>query len=311
MDNRIAIIDLGTNTFHLLIVDVNNNGYSIAYRERESVKIGKHGINQGIITQDAMQRALQTVAAFKESIDRMKVQKVFAFGTSALRNAANSQEVVARIKKEHGIVVNIISGEEEARLIYLGVKSAMSLGKENSLVMDIGGGSVEFIIGNESEILWKKSFEIGAQRLLEEYHTHDPIEASELIRLNTHFESALGDLFTALETHNPTTLVGSSGTFDTLSDIYCIKHGINKEAEAAETPLSFEGFHEIYEELLVKDREARMNIPGMIELRVDMIVVACALIDFLLKRYSFNKVRVSSYALKEGVLADIVEAGNK
>lgn len=311
MDNRVAIIDLGTNTFHLLIVDVSDSDYSVIYRERESVKIGKHGINRGIITQEAMQRALKTVATFKTSIDKMKVQKVYAFGTSALRNANNKQDIIDRIKKEYGFDVNVISGEEEARLIYLGVKSAMPLGVEKSLVMDIGGGSVEFVIGNESKIFWKRSFEVGAQRLLEEYHKNDPITPEEMKLLDQHFESVLKPLFSALNSHQPASLVGSSGTFDTLSDIYCIQHKIKKEISAPETPLTFEGFREIYAELLTKNREARMKIPGMIELRVDMIVVACAMIDFLLKKYPFQKIRVSSYALKEGVLADIMEASNK
>lgn len=311
MDNRVAIIDLGTNTFHLLIVDVSDSDYAVIYRERESVKIGKHGINRGIITQEAMQRALKTVAAFKTSIDKMKVQKVYAFGTSALRNANNKQDIIDRIKKEYGFDVNVISGEEEARLIYLGVKSAMPLGADKSLVMDIGGGSVEFVIGNESKIFWKRSFEIGAQRLLEEYHKNDPITLEELKILHQQFESVLKPLFSALNSHKPTSLVGSSGTFDTLSDIYCIQNKIKKEISAPETPLTFEGFQEIYAELLTKNREARMKIPGMIELRVDMIVVACAMIDFMLKKYLFKKIRVSSYALKEGVLADIMEAGKK
>ncbi|HEY5689883.1 MAG TPA: exopolyphosphatase [Cyclobacteriaceae bacterium] len=308
MDSRIAIIDLGTNTFHLLIVDLNKSGHRFVYRERESVKIGKLGINQDIITEDALKRALKTLSSFKKSIDEMKVEKVYAFGTSALRNAKNCQDVVDRIKSEDGFNVKVISGEEEARLIYLGVKTAMKLGDEKCLIIDIGGGSVEFIIGNDSAIFWKQSFEIGAQRLLEEFHKNDPIKPAEIKALNEHFDLMLPCLFEALQTHQPTTLVGSSGTFDTLSDIYCIKHGIPKDNDSPQTPLSFDGFHEIYEELVVKNRADRMNIPGMIELRVDMIVVACALIDYLLSKFSFNHIRVSSYALKEGVLADIMEA---
>ncbi len=308
MDKRIAIIDLGTNTFHLLIVDLHHSGYRFVYRERESVKIGKHGINQDVITDDAILRAFKTISRFKLAVDELKAQHVYAFGTSALRNAKNCKAVTDKILKEYGFQVNVISGEEEARLIYLGVKSALDLGTEKSLIIDIGGGSVEFIIGNENKIFWKQSYEIGAQRLLEEYHKNDPITTTEIQALNTHFEAMLPSLFEALRQHQPHTLVGSSGTFDTLSDIYCLKHGLSKENGAPETPLSFEGFHEIYGDLLIKNREERMNIPGMIELRVDMIVVACALIDFLLKKYTFQKIRVSSYALKEGVLSDIMGA---
>lgn len=306
MGNRIAIIDLGTNTFHLLIVDLGEGDYSIVYREREAVKLGMHGINKNTITKDAVARALSTLSGFKKTTDLMQVDKIYAYGTSALRNAENRNEIVSKIRNEIGIEVTVISGDEEARLIYLGVRAALSLGKAPALVMDIGGGSVEFIIANDTHILWKESFEIGAQRLLEEYQHHDPILPQEIDSLQKHLAIKLQSLLEALRIHKPKTLAGSSGTFDTLSDIYCIKQNIFKEQDAVETPLTFEGFREIYEELLIKSREDRMQIPGMIEMRVDMIVVACCLIDFIITRFPFDKIRVSNYALKEGILAEII-----
>ncbi len=306
MESRIAIVDLGTNTFHLLIVDVKENQHHIVYRERTAVKLGKKGINKGLITDAALSRALRAISAFRIAIDNYNVKKIFAYGTSAFRNARNQKDVINRIKENTGIAVNVISGDEEARLIYMGVRSAIPLGNEKSLVLDIGGGSVEFIIGDENDIYWKESFEIGAQRLLEEYHTHDPIRTEDLKALSIHFDNKLGSLFQVLERYQPKTLVGSSGTFDTLSDIYCARQGLERISETAETPLSFQGFHDIYKELIVRDKEARMKIPGMIELRVDMIVVACSLINYLISRYAFTNLRVSSYALKEGVLADIM-----
>lgn len=310
MESRIAIVDLGTNTFHLLIADVKGNQHHVVYRERKAVKLGKKGINKGLITEKALKRALIAIARFRTAIDNFNVTKVFAYGTSALRNASNQKEVISSIKENTGIEVNIISGDEEARLIYMGVRSAISLGNTKSLIIDIGGGSVEFIIGNKDDIYWKESFEIGAQRLLEGFHTHDPIRNEDLNALDEYFDHELGSLFKALEQHQPKTLVGSSGTFDTLSDIYCASKGIEKLTENTETPLSFQGFHETYKELIVRDREARMEIPGMIELRVDMIVVACTLINYIIKRYNFNDIRVSSYALKEGVLADIMKVNH-
>ncbi len=307
MEKRIAIVDLGTNTFHLMIVDINKSGYWIVHRDRKAVKIGMGGINRGLITNEALERALDAIGEFKNTIDQFKVKTIFAYGTSALRNAHNQEEVVNQIGLKTGVKVSVISGEEEARLIYLGVRSALNLGNTQSLIMDIGGGSVEFIIGNESEIKWKLSVEIGAQRLLEKFNRHDPIAPDEINDLYQHFDQALGELFNALKEYHPDTLVGSSGTFDTLSDIFCLQKGMEKDSAAPETPLSFEGFELIFNDLLKKNRKQRMAIPGMIELRVDMIVVACCLIDYVLKKYSFSKIRVSSYALKEGALADILK----
>ena len=305
MQERVAIIDLGTNTFHLLIAEEKIDGFSFIYRERLAVRIGQRGINKGIIQPDAIDRAVRALSSFRTTIDQHDVLRIFAFGTSALRNAANAEEVINIFKVKAGIEVTVISGDREAELIFQGVKSGMQLGNENSLVMDIGGGSVEFIIGNENSIVWKESFEIGAQRLVERFQQHDPIQDQEIHLLEDYFQEKLASLFAALHQYTPSTLIGSSGTFDTLSDIYCSKQDLFKKSEDAETPLTLQAFHEIYEELLFKNREERMMIPGMIEMRVDMIVVACCLINFLLGRYAFDNIRVSTFALKEGILESL------
>lgn len=306
MNSKIAIIDMGTNTFHLLIAEADERGYHIISRDRLAVKIGMGGINQGIITEEGMHRALLAMQSFKNTMEQSGITKVFAFGTSALRNARNSDEVVRKIKELTGIDVNIISGDKEAEYIYMGVKAALHMEHEKSLIIDIGGGSVEFIIGDNDHIFWKQSLEIGAQRLLEKFHKNDPITTDEIAALNVYFEKALVPVFDALKIHRPEVLIGSSGTFDTLSDIFCIKHNIHKSPEEIETPLSIPGFYEIYRELIQKTRAARMDIPGMIEMRVDMIVVACCLIRYLLEHHAFKRIRVSTYSLKEGVFASMI-----
>jgi exopolyphosphatase/guanosine-5'-triphosphate,3'-diphosphate pyrophosphatase len=303
MENHIAIIDLGTNTFHLLIAEAAGSAYKIVYRDRLAVKIGMGGINDGFITESALHRALLAMQSFKNVMDQHHVTQTYAFGTSAFRNARNGKEIAEKIKNITGIEIDIITGDLEAHYIFLGVKAALGLGAEKNLVVDIGGGSVEFIIGDHDEVFWKQSFEIGAQRLLEKFQKHDPILTSEIKELDIYFEEQLQNLFTAVEKFNPIVLVGSSGTFDTLSDIFCITHDIHKSPEEVETPLTIQGFYEIFDDLLKKNRKQRMAIPGMIEMRVDMIVVACCLVKFLLQKHSFNRIRVSTYSLKEGVLA--------
>lgn len=305
MNQKLAIIDLGTNTFHLLIAVYEKDSYSILTRERVAVKIGVGGINQNIIQEEAIERAEQALRSFKAITDQHSIpaSKIFAFGTSALRNARNASEVVRKIKATTNIDVTIITGDQEAEFIYKGIRSALDLANNPSLIVDIGGGSVEFIIANSSEIFWKKSIEIGGQRLLEKFHKHDPILSPEITELNQHFETSLQELMLNLKKFNPSTLVGSSGTFDTLSEIHCVRHNIDYSEENPETPLTKESFFAIYKELISKNRAARLAIPGMIEMRVDMIVVACCLIWFLLEKHSFTDIRVSTYSLKEGVLA--------
>lgn len=306
MDNKIAIIDMGTNTFHLLLAEADEKGYHITLRDRLAVKIGMGGINQGVITEEAIHRALLAMQSFRNTIQQYGITRVYAFGTSALRNARNNSEVARRIKALTDIDINIISGDLEAEYIYRGVKAALHLEKEKSLIVDIGGGSVEFIIGDNDHIYWKQSLEIGAQRLMERFQKNDPITEDEIHALDQHFQESLVPVFAALKKFPTQVLVGSSGTFDTLSDIFCARYDIHKPAEEVETPLSLAGFYEIYHELLKKNRQERMLIPGMIEMRVDMIVVASCLIRYLLQQHPFNRIRVSTYSLKEGVLATLI-----
>jgi len=301
---HVAIIDMGTNTFHLMLATITSEGFVINYREKVPVKIGMGGINEGYITNEGIERAVKAMKDFKLTIQDAKIENALAFGTSALRNAKNGEEVIKRIEAESGIKAQIISGLQEAEYIYKGARASIDMRSEKSLIMDIGGGSVEFIIGNEKEIFWSHSFEIGGQRLLERFQKHDPITREEIRDLFNFFSEELALLLTKLKTHNPKILIGSSGTFDTLSDIYCWKNNLPL-TDTPETPFSMDAFDDIYEEFLIKDRAARMQIPGMIEMRVDMIVVACCLIKFLLSSHDFDKIRVSSYSLKEGVLASL------
>lgn len=300
---KVAIIDMGTNTFHLLVAEVSDVGYRILHRDHEAVRIGMGGINEGFITEKAKERALAALVRFRKSLDDQRVTDTYAFGTSALRSAKNGQALATEIEALTGIRVRIISGNEEADLIFAGIRAAIDLKDTSSLVMDIGAGSVEFIIGDSKQLFWKQSFEMGGQRLLEKFQKHDPIASDEVNALDVYFKQMLDPLADALQIYSPGTLVGSSGSFDTLSEIYCARQGLNYDPGAGETPLSKEGYYDIYRELLRKSRQERMNIPGMIALRVDMIVVACCLIRYVLEMRHFENIRVSTYSLKEGALS--------
>lgn len=303
MNQRLSVIDLGTNTFHLLIAETNGTSNHIIHREKVAVKLGKAGINQDIIQKDAINRALLALQNFKSKINQEHVSNIYAFGTSALRNATNAREVIDEIKSVTGIEVSIISGDQEAELIYQGVKSALDLGNETSLIVDIGAGSVEFILANKTKTLWKRSFEIGGQRMLELYQIHDPIRTEEIHQLNQFFEASLNELHNATQQHPPVTLVGSSGTFDTLSDLYCADKTLEKDEFDGETPLTIEYFYSVYDQIIKMNRVQRMSLKGMIELRVDLIVVGCCLVRYILEKYKIDQIRVSSYSLKEGALA--------
>jgi exopolyphosphatase/guanosine-5'-triphosphate,3'-diphosphate pyrophosphatase len=303
-DKKVALIDMGTNTFHLLITEIKNGGeLQDLVRLKEPVKLGEGGISHGEIAPAAYARAIVTLKNFKSLIDQHQVEEVKAMATSAVRNAVNGQDLIRDIANETGIAVETINGDLEAELIYFGVKSALEIGYEKCLIMDIGGGSVEFIICDDHQIFWKQSFEIGAQRLLDKFFITDPLEEHAIEALKSYLQEQLEPLAEAAERCKPTVLIGSSGTFDTLCDIDSKRKGLDREKDCCpEADLALADFYEIYEDILRKKRAERLAIPGMLEMRVDMIVMAIILIDFVLENFAINKIRVSAYALKEGML---------
>lgn len=304
---KAAVIDMGTNTFHLLIVEIQEQAFQTIYKEKVPVKIGKGGINQNRLADDAMERAHDTLAHFKSLIDQENIHEIFAFATSAVRNAANGHEFVQKVYEDLGISIKVISGEEEAELIYEGIKLSGSLGEEVQLMMDIGGGSVEFILGTKAKALWKQSFEIGGQRLVELFHYHDPILVSEVDEMYIYLEEKLAPLMEAIKKYQPTGLVGASGTFDTLTDIYFESMLQCKLTGRHVFELPTADYHQIHHSLVSKTREERLVIPGMIPMRVDMIVVASCLIEFILRHLPVSSITCSHFALKEGAIATLVK----
>ncbi|AKQ44580.1 hypothetical protein TH63_01285 [Rufibacter radiotolerans] len=311
MSRRYALIDLGTNTFHLLIVALDPEGaQQTLYKTKVPVKLGEGGISKGEITPEARERGLKALREFKEIMAEHKVDVVKATATSALRNAKNGAEVVQAIKDQTGIEVEIVSGAREAELIFKGVQLAMEVGPKPVLVMDIGGGSVEFIIGTDKGILWKKSFEIGAQRLLDKFYPdqEQPITSDQAKALRHYLQDHLQKLTAAVLQHQPETLIGSSGTFDTLVDMDLAAQGIVRDLEGSpDMNLALTTYQRQHKELTHKTRAERLAIPGMLAMRVDMIVVASVVIDWTLEKFNLEKIRVSAYALKEGMLAELLQ----
>lgn len=301
---KIAVIDMGTNTFHLLIASVNDGELKVLHKEKTAVRLGKGGISKGFITEEAEKRAIKALKRFKETIEIENTTQIFATATSAIRNAKNGSDLTKKIKEKTGIEVRVISGDEEAEYIYNGVKQALKIGSDPSLIMDIGGGSIEFIIANSKKIFWKRSFEIGGQRLIDRFHQNDPISLGEKESLESYLLEELQPLIEESKKYDISTLIGSSGTFDTLSDIYRMEENLEKDPDETEFPLPIDHYYSIVKDIISKKESDRLNIPGMIPLRVEMIVVAVILVDFVLNTLDLSNIRVSAYALKEGVLLD-------
>lgn len=305
---RIAVIDCGTNTFNLLVVDLERTSFTNVYSSKIPVKLGEGGINQSIINETPFQRGIEALKTFKTKLNTLNVNHIHAFATSAIRDASNGVKFKDKVLQTSGIDIHIIDGNKEADLIYKGNRLAVELTDTASLIMDIGGGSTEFIIGNKEKILWKKSYRLGAARLLERFKPSDPITKSEIEEFNNYLIEQLVELKDAVEKYHPLELVGSSGAFDSVAEM--IHSQLNGEPFVkvkTEYEISLENYHHISEKVIASTIAERRAMKGLVEMRVDMMVVSCLLINFIMTTFKLNKIRVSTYSLKEGALCEIME----
>lgn len=306
---RLAVIDCGTNTFNLLVVEVDNNEFKKIIKTRIPVKLGENTINSGYINEGAYQRGQDALAQFKIICDDLKVSQIYAFATSAIRDANNGDEFAKDASKNFNITIQIIDGNKEAELIYYGNRQAVPLSEKVSLIMDIGGGSNEYILCTKDQILWKQSFKLGAARLIDKFKPENPLKIETEKAMIGYLNSELLDLFEACRKFQPTELVGSSGAFDSIIEMI---HGELNGEPFHENQLCYkvnlDNFNKIYDKVLGSTIEERKNIKGLIEMRVDMIVISCILIQYTLKSLNLNQLRVSTYSLKEGALYQLIHS---
>lgn len=306
--SRIAVIDLGTNTFNLLIVEVNSDkSYQQVFQTKISVKLAEGGMNKGFIADIPFQRGIDALKTHKETIEKYKVEKIMAFATSAIRGASNGAEFVAKAKKEIGLDIQVISGDKEAEFIYYGVRSAVKMDNQTSLIIDIGGGSTEFIIGNKEKVFWKQSFLLGAARLLEMFTPADPISEREIETINDYLNKELKPLFEAVKKYPITELIGSSGSFDSLAEMVAHKFYTPDILDnKTEFTFNLDECVIIYESILKSTNAERLEMKGLVAMRVDMIVISSILVHFIIASLEIQKMRLSTYSLKEGVLYEVM-----
>lgn len=293
-----AVIDLGTNTFHLIIAKIRPNEIRIIYKTHIPVKLGEGRINENIIIPEAYERGLLALESFYQEIEKHDVDVVKAFATSAIRNAANGANFVKAAKSYAGIDIEVITGDEEAGYIFNGVKASGAI-SGNSLIMDIGGGSTEFIIGNGDELLWKKSYDIGAARLMQAYFHSDPISELDKQAIIAHLDGELSGLREACHTYRPALLIGSAGAFETFAGMIDPELNLNETSHAA---IDVRAYQRLSEQLINSTHQDRAAMPGLVKLRVDMIVIAAILTDYIMETTGIQQLNLSTYDLKMGVL---------
>lgn len=307
---RIAVIDLGTNTFNLLVVEAGDDQcYRILYNNKLPVKLGKSGIDKKEIRPDAITRGLNAIERHLNTIKEHQADRTFAIATSGIRSAKNGDQFVKMIQQRFNLEVEIITGDREAELIYYGVKQAMKLGSEKSLILDIGGGSIEFIIADQDTIFWKKSYPLGVARLLAKFRPSDPISIDEIEFISNYLEERLSDLSEAFRKYKINTLVGASGSFETITAMIRADEP-SFESESGLSPESVEidltDFENLYQKLINSTLKERKQMKGLESMRLEMIVVATLIIKFVLQKFKLTRLIQSNFSLKEGVVHEVL-----
>ncbi len=301
-----AIIDCGTNTFNLLVVDYEIQGdYHVLLNTKKSVKLAEGGLENNKIAPKAFDRGIKAFVEFVKTANKYQPGRIHAVATSAIRSSVNGPDFVKKVFDKTGVMIQVLNGDTEAQYIYKGVRLALDNIQEPILIMDIGGGSTEFIIAHKNNVLWKKSFELGAARLLQQYQPSDPVTADQINSLKTHFKNILQPLTHQLKKQSINYLIGCSGTFESIADI--IKTDKN-EPENSDKLFSFQekDFRNTCKKLIASTEEQRKQLPGLVNFRVDTIVYGSILIQFVKKRYKIPNMVYSTYALKEGILYDLI-----
>lgn len=294
--DKFAALDLGTNTFHLLIASFTKDGQLIEhFRKRNYIHLAADGIRE--IGSEPYARAIACIKEFSTILKQHEIKSISCSGTAAMRTAANGPDLVKEIKEISGINVNIIDGITEAKYIYEGATLAIpSTKKGNHLIMDIGGGSVEFIIIKNGHYLWSDSYDIGIAILKKKFHQNEPILRDEIMMINQFIRDHIGKLLYISRRFNFDSLIGASGSFEVLSKMF------SSEEDALAVDVSLEYFMNVYDKIILQDleeRSARTDIPDD---RASLIIVAFQLMHFILTQVKCKKIQVSKYAMKEGML---------
>lgn len=295
----VAALDLGTNTFNLAIAK-SKAPFTMEFRTEKGVFLGKGGLKEKVIVDEARIRAQHVLEEYSDILSNYPLNEIRCVATEAIRNAKNANEVLQFIEIDVPYTIETIPGEREAELVYKGVKSTGILSDKNVLIMDIGGGSIEFIIANANELLWKKSFKIGTSRVLELHPLSDPPTKKELHSHLIYYQENLIELKALIDKFKIETLIGTAGSFDAWRKM------LTENTDEATCELNQHELISCIERINSLKTEDRILIKGMEEMRIETIVPAGILVAYLLDSFTFNSVFQCSYALAEGVLWEMI-----
>jgi exopolyphosphatase / guanosine-5'-triphosphate,3'-diphosphate pyrophosphatase len=302
---KIAVIDLGTNGFRLQIAEVLSKGkFQIIHKEANELQLAAEGFER--IGAAAFARGIAAMQHFSEVLKQWEVTKIAAFGTAALRLASNGDYFIRTVFNETGIAIELISGEREADLIYKGMKIGLfspekRLPNAPFLMMDVGGGSVEFIIGDANHAYWSRSFNVGVTILKQKFQPTSQLFPSEIAAIESFLNETCIDLRAAIAQFQPKTPAIACGTLDILVKI------AQPTAKKQNVDLSKAQFNAFYDQMTFMDVADLAKIPHVPLEKTALLPVSFVLLRWVMQLLNAKKMVVSPFSMKAGVLYELSE----
>ncbi|MDP9173865.1 MAG: Ppx/GppA family phosphatase [Planctomycetota bacterium] len=301
---RLAAIDVGSNSIHMIVAQADaDGGVSTLWRLKEMVGLGRLSFPSRRLTADAINRAVSVLARFQQAAQQRQAEKIIAVATSAVREAENGGDLIERVRHELGLYVRVVSAREEARLIYLAVRHAIPLRGQPHLMIDIGGGSVEFIVGDDKRAVLLESRKLGAARMTAQYIKSDPISPEDYRQLIRHYDKELTPLCEQIAALHPLKAIGTSGTLENLAAMTGSEAGSNGDGAHTQI-IERSKFDKLLAELMESESGTRARIRGLDDQRKDQIVAGAVLVSELMRRLHLKRVEICPSALREGILLD-------
>ncbi|MEH2443859.1 Ppx/GppA phosphatase family protein [Nostoc sp.] len=309
-DRIIAAIDLGTNSLHMVVVKIDPTlpAFSIIAKEKETVRLGDRNLTTGELKPEIVKKAIAALGRFQEVAKTINAETIIAVATSAVREAPNGKDFLHRVEKELGLSVNLISGQEEARRIYLGVLSGMEFHNQPHIIVDIGGGSTELILGDSHQARTLTSTKVGAVRLTSELITTDPISNTEFQYLQAYargmLERSVDEVLANFQIEESPRLVGTSGTIETLAMIHARENLGVIPSTLNGYQFSLKDLQELVTRLRKLSNSEKIEIPGMPDKRSEVILAGAVILQEVMTLLGSESITVCERSLREGVIVD-------
>lgn len=307
---RIAAIDIGTNSVHMIVVQVRaDRSFEVIDREKAMVRLGAGGLDGKALTPAAMASAMQALSKFKRLAEARQVDEIVAAATSATREAENGGDFLAAVEAQTGIRARVIAGTEEARLIHLAAGYNTEL-TGPTVVVDIGGGSVEITLGGGAEPDLARSFKIGVIRLTERFVRSDPLTSRDERRLVKHIERQIGEFVGLIVRRGFARVIGTSGTITSLGALATLEQG-QAVGDVSNLRVPARHVHKLRKRLVTLDQQERLQVPGLDPKRADLAPAGVVLIDTILRALGADEITLSDFALREGLVLDYIRRNRR